>query len=184
MKQEGEAASEEAGRGGSGSPRGQKRRHDQPGQPAAEEVAAAAAADEGAGAAGIKPEALGTAADAEPVAAAAEAAGSPSSTGVCHVDALADERQAHEGAGIKDEPEGPGAASDAKPAAAVDPHSPPSAAVEAACAPKADEIAGAGIEAEGAAGQVRDPTTWTVLQHDGPDRLELWYNALRSIKWP
>ena len=26
--------------------------------------------------------------------------------------------------------------------------------------------------------QVRDPTTWTILQHDGPDHLALWYNAL------
>ena len=27
-------------------------------------------------------------------------------------------------------------------------------------------------------GQVRDPTTWTVLQHDGPNHLGLWYNVL------
>ena len=25
---------------------------------------------------------------------------------------------------------------------------------------------------------VRAPTTWTVLQHDGPDHLGLWHNAL------
>ena len=25
---------------------------------------------------------------------------------------------------------------------------------------------------------VRDPTKWTILQHDGPDNLGLWYNAL------
>ena len=28
------------------------------------------------------------------------------------------------------------------------------------------------------AGRCRHPTTWTILQHDGPDHLGLWYNAL------
>ena len=31
--------------------------------------------------------------------------------------------------------------------------------------------------AEPAAVQVRDPTTWTILQHDGPNNLGLWCNA-------
>ena len=25
--------------------------------------------------------------------------------------------------------------------------------------------------------QVRDPTTWAIIQHDGPDHLGLWCNA-------
>ena len=31
---------------------------------------------------------------------------------------------------------------------------------------------------------VRDPTTWTILQHDGPNHLVLWCNVLPDLKWP
>ena len=37
-----------------------------------------------------------------------------------------------------------------------------------------------GVSAESASAEdeVRDPTTWTVLQHDGPNHFGLWYNML------
>ena len=30
----------------------------------------------------------------------------------------------------------------------------------------------------------RHPTTWTILQHDGPNHLVLWCNVLPDLKWP
>ena len=33
-------------------------------------------------------------------------------------------------------------------------------------------------------GEVRDPTTWTILQNYGPNHLGIWYMCSLHIKWP